>query len=172
MLSYKCRLVGMRLISVNPDKTSHTCPRCRKPAGTYAAPDRLEQAIDFGHWLYCVACHYHADRDYAASVNIARLGLAFLVHTQRTTHYRRFSMTDPAVKPASYTGAGAALPVPPPIRTDSPPETAGRISITGWTAAVWLATSYPRAEMHMVSQAKTRLALLRLWKHQLTQVHT
>ncbi len=162
VLHYKCRLFGIRLVSVNPEKTSHTCPRCGKPTDTYAAPDRLDKAIDSGHWLYCAACHYHADRDYAASLNIARLGLAFLLHVQRTSHYRWFSVTDKSVKPTSYTGVGAALLVPPPIRLDSPPETAGRICITGWPASVWLSSSYNRASIYVVSQAQTRKSLLRL----------
>jgi hypothetical protein len=162
VLHYKCSLFGIRLISQKPEHTSHACPRCRRPANTYAAPDRLDKAIDSGHWLYCADCGYHADRDYAASINIARLGLAFLLHTQRTAHYRRFSMTDPSVKPVSYTGTGAALLVPPPIRLDSPPETAGRICITGWPASVWLSSSYNRASIFVVSQAKTRKSLLRL----------
>ncbi len=162
VLHYKCRLFGIRLVSVRPEQTSHTCPRCRKPANTYAAPDRPETVLDSGHWLYCAACHYHADRDYAASINIARLGLALLLHAQRTSHYRWFSMTDQSVKPASYTGVGAALLVPPPIRLDSPPEAAGRICITGWPACVWLSTSYNRTSIFVVSQAKTRKSLLRL----------
>jgi putative transposase len=162
VLHYKCHLFGIRLASVNPKKTSHTCPRCRQPANTYAAPDRLETVIDSGHWLYCTACKYHVDRDYAASINIARLGVALLLHTQRTSHYRRFSMTDTSVKPASYTGAGAALLVPSPIRLDSLPDTAGRICITGWPASVWLSTSYNRASIFAVSQAKTRKSLPRL----------
>jgi putative transposase len=162
VLYYKCFLFGIRLVSQKPEHTSHTCPRCHEPANTYAAPDRLDTALDSGHWLYCSACHYHVDRDYAASVNIARLGMAFLRYTQRTTNSRRFSMTDQSVKPASYTGAGATLLVPPPIRQDSPPDTAGRICITGWPASVWLSTSYNRASIFVVSQAKTRKSLLRL----------
>lgn len=162
VLHYKCFLFGIRLVSQKPEHTSHTCPRCGKAANTYAAPDRLETVIDSGHWLHCVACGYHADRDYAASLNIARLGVAFLLYTQRTTHYRRFSITDPSVKPTSYTGVGAALLVPPPIRMDSPPEAAGRICFTGWSASVWFSSSYNRASICVVSQAQTRKSLLRL----------
>lgn len=161
VLKYKCYLVGLRLESQVPNHTSHTCPRCGQPANTYAAPDRLTKVIDSGHWLYCAACSYHADRDYAASLNIARLGLAWLRQYQRTGRFHRFSITEHSVKPVFYTSTGAALPLPPTTPLSRPSQD-GSIFISGWTKSVRFSSSYHRTSLFHVSQASTRQWLFRL----------
>jgi hypothetical protein len=55
---------------------------------------------------------WNGARDYAASLNIARLGLAFLITYHDTKRYQAYRMTDASVKPASYSGAGATLLLP------------------------------------------------------------
>ena len=37
-LKYKCYLAGIRTRTVEPKGTTHTCPRCHRPAGTFASP--------------------------------------------------------------------------------------------------------------------------------------
>lgn len=100
ILRYKCHLAGIRFRSEKPRQTSHTCPRCGESAQTYRSP-RLEHRSDpvkWGRWLVCSHCGYSADRDYAASVNIARLGVTFLTHLQATGKAHAFSVTDPSVR--------------------------------------------------------------------------
>jgi putative transposase len=82
VLKYKCHLLGIRARQVDPRGTTHTCPRCHQPAKTFlsSAPADRTKAIEWGAWLCCSnpACLWNGARDYAASLNIARLGLAFL----------------------------------------------------------------------------------------------
>jgi len=111
LLRYKCRLAGLRFHTVAPRDTSHTCPRCGHSAQTYRTPDQRDEADPWGRWLYCANCGYSADRDYAASVNIARLGVAYLVTQQTSSPGKALSLSH--LKPASYTGAGSALRLPP-----------------------------------------------------------
>jgi transposase len=76
VLRYKCFLSGVRLEWQQPRHTSHTCPRCGNPADTYSSPEHRAHVNDWGTWLCCSnpACLWNGSRDYAASVNIARLG--------------------------------------------------------------------------------------------------
>ena len=134
LLRYKTRLAGLRLRFEFPRGTSHTCPHCGQPAQTFRSPETME-AIDWGAWLRCEACGWNGSRDYAAALNIARLGIAYLVSRVR----RAFRMSDSELKPVSYSGAGAALPFPPPDMQFSRllfPNT--RAAIRGWLGAVWL----------------------------------
>ena len=69
-----------------------------------ASPLIAKQAVKWGRWMYCDDCQYHGDRDYCASVNIARLGVAYLLQMKHTGKARPCSISDPRVKPVSYTG--------------------------------------------------------------------
>ena len=109
-LSYKCYLAGMRTRTVEPRGTTHTCPRCLKPARTFASPavsDR-KKAQEWGPWLCCENpdCLWNGARDYAASLNIAALGMAFLIHFCEMGTYSRFRMTSKEVKTLFLQGAG------------------------------------------------------------------
>jgi len=143
VLRYKSHLAGIRFRSERPRGTSHTCPRCGSPVETYRSP-RLEHRSDpvkWGRWLVCSHCGYSADRDYAASINIARLGVTFLTQMQATNKAHAFSVTNPSVKPAPYSAAGAVLLLPPPTRR-SRPHVGGKISYPGWRNSVTLRSSY------------------------------
>jgi len=143
ILRYKSHLAGIRFRSERPRGTSHTCPRCAQPANTYRSP-RMEhrpEPIKWGRWLFCEHCSYSADRDYAAAVNIARLGAAYLAHIQATTKAHAFSVTDSSVKPSPYMAEGAVLLLPPPTRT-SRSHPGGKISYPGWSNSVTLRSSY------------------------------
>jgi transposase len=104
-LKYKRLLAGVRLRAVPPQDTSHTCPRCGQPANTYRSPSDRSTVEDGGRWLWCGECGYNADRDYAASLNIARLGVTLLTQMQATSTAKRSVVRDRVVKPVSYTGA-------------------------------------------------------------------
>ncbi len=143
ILRYKSHLAGIRFRSERPRGTSHTCPRCGQPAETYRSP-RLEhrtRPVQWGRWLVCSHCSYSADRDYAAAINIARLGAAYLAQMQATTKAHASSVTDPLVKPSPYIAGGAVLLLPPPtLRSRS--HKGGIISYPGWHHSVTLRSSY------------------------------
>jgi putative transposase len=145
LLRYKCHLLGLHFHSEQPRGTSHTCPHCGKPAKTYRSPTDRNEAVKWGRWLWCEACGFNGDRDYCASLNIARLGVASLVQMQTVGKARPCSITDPRVKPVSYTGAGSVLLLPPtginPAR-----HVRGKICYCpGWLSSAFLQSSQPKA---------------------------
>ena len=75
---YKCHVTGIHLAWQHPWGTTHTCPKCGKPANTYADPALDAKKLDAGPWLRCFACGWNGARDYAAAINIALLGVSFL----------------------------------------------------------------------------------------------
>jgi transposase len=86
VLRYTCFLCGIRLEWQQPRTTSHTCPHCGKTADTSRCPEHLDKVEDWGPWLACSACGWNGSRDYAASLNIARLGAPFITHSLATNH--------------------------------------------------------------------------------------
>jgi putative transposase len=144
LLKYKCLLAGVRFRTVPPKDTSHTCPRCGQPANTYRSPADRRVVVDGGRWLWCGVCGYNADRDYAASLNIARLGVTYLVQMQASSTAKRSVVRDRVVKPVSYTGAGAGLLLPPP-GSHARPQRAGKICYyPGWLKTAYLQSSQPQ----------------------------
>jgi putative transposase len=131
LLRYKTRLAGLRLRFEFPRGTSHTCPKCGKPAHTFQSPEHTS-ACEWGAWLRCEACGWNGSRDYAAALNIARLGSAYLLHK------RTFRISDPTLNPVSYSGAGAALPFPPPGVRAKVLISHTTSSIRGWPRTVAL----------------------------------
>jgi putative transposase len=95
--------------------------------------------------LWCAACGYNGDRDYVASLNIARLGAALLVHRQQTGVCRAFAVRDPELKPVSYTGAGSALRLPPTGYAPARPVRGKNCYLPGWLASAFLQSSQPKA---------------------------
>jgi putative transposase len=145
LLRYKCHLVGLRFQTCPPRGTSHTCPHCGKPAQTYRSPAERGEAVKWGRWLWCEACSYNGDRDYCASLNIARLGVAYLLQMKQSGKARSCSITDPRVKPVSYTGAGSVLLLPP-TEIRSARHVRGKICYApGWLGSAFLQSSQPRA---------------------------
>ena len=145
LVRYKCYLVGLRFHTEHPRGTSHTCPHCGKPANTYRSPTNRSEAVNWGRWLWCESCGFNGDRDYCASVNIARLGIAYLLQLKRVGKARSCSITDPRVKPVSYTGAGSVLLLPP-TGSHARPSSSGKISYyPGWLGSAFLQSSQPRA---------------------------
>ncbi|GLV59074.1 hypothetical protein KDH_59020 [Dictyobacter sp. S3.2.2.5] len=145
LLRYKCHLEGLRFQTCPPRGTSHTCPHCSTPAKTYRAPDQRSKDIRWGRWMWCEECGFNGDRDYCASLNIARLGVAYLISMKLTGNARSCSITDPRVKPVSYTGTGSALLLPP---TNSPvrPMLSGKMCYyPGWYGSAFLQSSQPKA---------------------------
>jgi putative transposase len=144
ILRYKSHLLGMRFRSERPRGTSHTCPRCGKPAHTYRSPrlHHRSEPVKWGRWLVCSHCFYNADRDYCAAVNIARLGMAFLTQMQATGKARACSVTDAtSVKPCPYMAHGA-VPLFPPQTLVGRLLEAGKIYINGWKKSCTIRSSY------------------------------
>jgi putative transposase len=143
VLRYKSFLAGVRLEWQQPRQTSHCCPRCGSPANTYSSPEHCTSVDDWGAWLCCSnpVCLWNGSRDYAASVNIARLGAALVRHALRTSRVKHLPITDPSVQPVSYMGTRAALRLPPLILRDHLMHS-GRIYCNGWRVSVKLRSSY------------------------------
>jgi len=138
-LRYKCHLAGMRLEWQKPKNTSHTCPRCGKPANTYASPEHLSKMRDSGAWLTCTSCGWNGARDYAAALNIARLGVAFLkqyLQTGRISH-PSMTQTNTVMNSESYSGSGLALRLPPTSLRGRLLD-GGKIYVNGWIKSVTL----------------------------------
>ena len=94
--------------------------------------------------MHCDACSYNGDRDYCASVNIARLGIAYLVQMKHTGRAHSYSISDPRVKPVSYTGTGAVLLLPP-TGSHARPLVSGKICYyPGWLGSAFLQSSQKR----------------------------
>jgi len=140
-----------------------TVTTLRKPAKTYLSPaasDR-KKALKWAPWLCCSnpKCLWNGARDYAASLNIARLGLAFLITYHDTKRYQAYRMTDASVKPASYSGAGATLLLPSQGITPRPYE--GKyICYAGWSYSIALRTSQPTSLLAVLSTSRLRKRLL------------
>ena len=161
VLKYKCYLLGIRARQVEPRGTTHTCPHCGQPANTYASPadaDRTK-ALDWGAWLVCKACGWNGARDYAASLNIARLGMAFLTTYHDTKRYESYRTTSSEVKPTSYTGAGATRLVPSQGITPRPHE-GKHVYYAGWSYSIALRTSQKKTTLALLSTSQLRKHLL------------
>ncbi|HEY4386845.1 MAG TPA: zinc ribbon domain-containing protein [Ktedonobacteraceae bacterium] len=143
VLRYKCHMIGIRLEWQQPRKTSHTCPACGEPANTYRSPTEREKKQDWGAWLWCDHCGWNGTRDYAAALNIARLGAHFIKHYLATGKFYHASIADPNVNPVSYIGAGPVLRLPPMVPRSHHLLYAGRIYLNGWKRSVTLHSSYP-----------------------------
>ncbi len=143
VLRYKCFLAGVRLEWQQARSTSHVCPRCGSQANTYTSPEHRAHINDWGAWLCCShpACLWNGSRDYAASVNIARLGAALIRHAHTTGRVKHPVITDPSVQPASYIGTRAALRLPP-MSLRGHLIASGRIYCNGWRLSVKLRSSY------------------------------
>jgi putative transposase len=162
-LKYKCHVLGMRARQVEPRGTTHTCPHCHQPAKTFAssAPADCKKAIKWGAWLCCSNpdCLWNGARDYAASVNIARLGMAYLVTSQETKRYVAYRMADSSVKPALYSSAGAMLLLP--SQGITPRLTSGKhVYYAGWSYSTSLRTSRPRNLLTVLSTSQLRKYVL------------
>jgi len=143
VLRYKCFLAGIRLEWQHPRHTSHSCPRCGEPARTFTSPHHRDQVNDWGAWLCCShpKCLWNGSRDYAASLNIARLGAALIRHVHTTGRVKHSVITDPSVQPVSYIGTWAALRLPP-MSLRGHLMHSGRIYCNGWRLSVKLRSSY------------------------------
>jgi putative transposase len=164
ILSYKCFLFGLRARQVHPKDTSHTCPHCGKPAKTYRSPSQQDRqkAVNWGAWLCCAHpdCQWSGSRDYAASLNIARLGMAMLETYQTTKRYQAYRMTSSEVKPVSYMGTGSTLLLPSsglPVR----PREGKHVYYAGWSSTASVRTSHPIAVLGVMSTAVCRKFYLR-----------
>src|SRR5215469_2883286 len=163
VLKYKCHLLGIRARQVEPRGTTHTCPHCGKPANTYRSPATADrkQALEWAPWLCCdnPKCLWNGARDYAASLNIARLGLAYLLTYHQTRRYQAYRMTEKSVKPASYSGAGATRLVPSQGIKPRPFE-GKHIFYAGWSFSTSLRTSHPNSLVAVLSTSQLRKDLL------------
>jgi hypothetical protein len=107
-LAYKTQRFSLATQRVWPRGSSHECPRCGKPGMTCKSPEHRDQVSAYGHWFCCTdpECGYNADRDYIASLNVARRALI--------SDYPSDEKDSIPCQPVSYTGTGATLPFPSP----------------------------------------------------------
>ena len=144
---YKCFLSGLHLAWQHPRGTTHTCPRCGKPANTYASPALDAPVLDAGAWLRCVACGWNGARDYAAAINIALLGIAYLrQQDQPPDQAKHPTMHTKPLNSESYTGSGLALRLPPTSLRGRLLH-AGKRYVNGWINAVTLHSALPSDTM-------------------------
>jgi putative transposase len=161
-LRYKCHLAGLHLAWQYPKGTTHSCPHCGKPANTYASPS-ASTVLDSGAWLRCLECGWNGARDYAAAINIALLGVAFLRQTLQippsphSTHDEHPTMTHKGLNSESYSGSGLALRLPPTSPRGRLIES-GKMYLNGWIKSVTLHSALPPdtllrlcGEQHLVS---------------------
>jgi transposase len=144
-LRYKCHLLGLHLAWQHPKGTTHTCPKCGKPANTYASPALDAPVLEAGTWLRCFVCGWNGARDYAAAINIALLGVTFLKQSLAPAQTEALShptMTEKGLNSASYSGAGLALRLPPTSPRGRLIES-GKRYINGWITAVTLHSALP-----------------------------
>ena len=141
-----------------------TVTTLRKPAHTYRSPAKADRkkALEWAPWLCCgnPKCLWNGARDYAASLNIARLGMAFLLTYHQTQRYQAYRMTDSSVMPASYSGAGATLLLPSQGITPRPLE-GTHICYAGWSYSTSLRTSQPKRLLAVLSTSQLRKRLLK-----------
>ena len=157
VLKYKGHLMGIRTRQEQPRDTSHTCPHCGTPAHTYrsSAPFDREEAVAWGAWLCCAACGWNGSRDYAASLNIARLGIAFLRTYHQTQRYVAYRMTSAEVNSCLYIRQEAQLLLPVQGITPRPME--GKyLYYAGWSKTTALRTSQPRSILALLSTSALR----------------
>jgi putative transposase len=150
-LRYKCRLSGLHLAWQYPRGTTHTCPKCGKPANTYTSPDLSAPSLLSGAWLRCYACGWNGARDYAAAINIALLGVAFLKQALSASQSEPSSPSPPIDRPTmtkkglnseSYRGSGLALRLPPTSPRGRLIES-GKMFVNGWVKSVTLHSALP-----------------------------
>jgi hypothetical protein len=147
-LRFKCRLAGMHLVWQYPAGTTHTCPHCGKPAHTYASPTLDAKMLDAGPWLRCFLCGWNGARDYAAAINIALLGVAFLKQSLATNQddpsapLPHPTMTGKGLNSDSYSGSGLALRLPPTSPRGRLVES-GKLYVNGWVRSVTLHSALP-----------------------------
>ena len=125
-----------------------TVTTLRKPADTYRSPTEREQKQDWGAWLWCTHCGWNGARDYAAALNIARLGVAFLKHYLETGRISHPSMTEThkVMNSESYIGSGLALRLPPTSLRGRLIES-GKMFVNGWVKSVTLHCALPPDNM-------------------------
>jgi putative transposase len=144
-LRYKCHLSGLHLAWQHPRGTTHTCPQCGKPANTYASPALDAPVLEAGPWLRCFACGWNGARDYAAAINIALLGVAFLKQSLVTAQAEPLShltMREKGLNSESYSGSGLALRLPPTSPRGRLIES-GKMFVNGWVKSVTLHSALP-----------------------------
>ena len=161
VLKYQCHLLGIRARQVEPRGTTHTCPGCHERAKTYASPADRKKAIDWGAFLCCQNpdCTWSGARDYAASLNMAALGIAFLRTYLKTSRYTSYRMTSKDVNPCSYTGQGALLLLPVQGVT-ARPISGKHVSYAGWSFSMKLCTSQTTPTLTLLSASQLRKNVL------------
>ena len=103
---------------------------------------------------------WNGARDYAASLNIAALGMAFLVIFCETGQYTGFRMTSKQVKAVSYSGTVAARLSLPQGMTPRPSE-GKHVYYAGWSFTLRLRTSQPNPVLSVLSTSQLRKHVLK-----------
>jgi putative transposase len=92
-------------------------------------------------------------------LNIAALGMAFLMTYCETGKSTGFRMTSKKVKPVSYSGTGATLLLPSQGLIARPSE-GKHVYYAGWSHALRLCTSQSKTTLSLLSTSQLRKRVL------------
>ena len=91
-LSFRAKLLGIKIQLVNPRGTSSYCPRCGSK-GTKIIDSKSKKESQLGRYFHCKCCLFTGDRDYVGALNVYRLSESYLhkkfsLASSRTLLYR------------------------------------------------------------------------------------
>ena len=140
IVKYKSELLGMKLgRPVNPVGTSMYCPHCGNKGEHFKASDNKKCSAKSYPWFVCPACSYNADRDYVATLNIARKVLfckgksKSLKNMKKGIVYKKVSLPDMPLRQDARSTSETSR------KNDSGPA-----HMNGWFASVFLTPKYIR----------------------------
>ena len=126
-----------------------TVTTLRQPAHTYASPALDAKKLEAGPWLRCFRCGWNGARDYAAAINIALLGVAFLKQSLATDQAEPSphpTMKEKGLNSESYSGSGLALRLPP-TSLRGRLICSGKMYVNGWIKSVTLHAALAKETM-------------------------
>ena len=97
LANYKASLCGISLAKpLSPAGTSSICPKCSHSGHHIKSSDRKNQKKKSFSWFSCSHCNFSADRDYVATLNLARKVIykKNLKQCKKSTVYKKDTLSD------------------------------------------------------------------------------
>lgn len=101
LIKYKSAMLNISLEKpVPPHGTSSICPKCSHKGCCYKASDRKHKSKKTFPWFQCSHCSFNADRDYVATINIARRATEKknLKQCKKSIVYKKNTLSDPLLR--------------------------------------------------------------------------